>query len=287
MNKTHYEIALIVGRKGFEVEFARAALLGAGVSHQDIIEQEGKKECSLSVFFAGKAGADELYIFLKKLKIKNIRILRKVHRRTDWETRWKKGWKPFSLTEKIQLIPLFLSKAKCPKNKRPLYLDTTAAFGTGLHETTRFSAQLIEGLEGQFKTFLDVGTGSGILVAVALISGAVYVEAFDIDRSAVKVAAENLKVNGLRCDVLKSCDVQKYSSRREFDLVAANLITHDLVAFKHKIISLVSSGGHLVISGISLSNMGIVRKEYGRLPGIKIVKVFKGKEWAAFLLCKI
>jgi ribosomal protein L11 methyltransferase len=218
--------------------------------------------------------------------LKGIDVKLRVHRRTDWETRWKENWKPFPLTKKIHVIPLFLKNAKCPKRKTPFYLDTTAAFGTGLHETTRFSAQLIEGLQGRFKTALDVGTGTGILAAVALMSGASYVEAFDIDASAVKVAQKNLKANGLRCAVLKACDVQKYHPSRKFDLVVANLITHDLVAFKQKIISCVQSGGHLIISGISLKNMPLVKREYNFSAGLKCLKVVKGKEWSAFLFKK-
>jgi ribosomal protein L11 methyltransferase len=247
------------------------------------VEESGKERHKISVFFAQRAGALRLMRAFNALGLKGVPAKMCVHHRTDWETRWKENWKPFPLTRNIHVIPLFLKNAKCPKGKTPFYLDTTAAFGTGLHETTRFSAQLIEGLEGQFRTALDVGTGTGILAAVALMSGAVYVEAFDIDASAVGVARKNLKANKLRCHVLKACDVQKYHVARKFDLVAANLITHDLVAFKQKIISCVQPGGHLIISGISLKNMPLVKKEYNFSVGLKCLKVIKGKEWSAFL----
>jgi ribosomal protein L11 methyltransferase len=284
--KILYEVLFEVQLQEPSADLVRAALSGLGVALADIVEESGKDRHKISVFFADPAAARRLIKAFKVFGLKGVRVKMRVHRRTDWETRWKEGWKPFSLTRKIHVIPLFLKDAKCPKGKTPFYLDTTAAFGTGLHETTRFSARLIEGLRGRFKTALDIGTGTGILAAVALMSGATYVEAFDIDAGAVSVARKNLKANGLRCAVLKACDVQKYRSFRKFDLVAANLITHDLVAFKRKIIASVRPGGHLIISGISLKNMPLVKREYAPSVGLKCVKVLKGKEWAAFLFKK-
>ena len=282
MNILH-EVLWEVSPQGFSGDLVRAALLGAGVALSDMVEESGKKWRRISVFFPKKVEAVGLMRAFQALGLKGVKMRRRVHRKTDWESLWKKGWKPFSLTGKIHVIPLFLKNAKCPKGKVPFYLDTTAAFGTGLHETTRFSAQLIEGITGRFKTALDVGTGTGILAAVALMSGADHVEAFDIDARAVKVAQKNLKANGLRCRVLKACDVQKYQVLCAFDLVAANLITHDLVVFKHKIISCVKPGGYLIISGISLKNVPLVKTEYNAAVGLKSLKVVKGKEWSAFL----
>jgi ribosomal protein L11 methyltransferase len=283
MMKILYEVVWEVKRDGPLGDLVRAAVLGAGVLLSDVVEESGKERHKISVFFAQKALALRLMKAFNVFGLKGVDAHLRVHHRTDWETRWKKDWKPFPLTKNIHVIPLFLKNAKCPKGKAPFYLDTTAAFGTGLHETTRFSAQLIEGLKGRFKTALDVGTGTGILAAVALMSGASYVEAFDIDASAVDVARNNLKANKLRCAVLKACDVQKYNVARQFDLVAANLITHDLVAFKQKIIACVKPGGHLIISGISLKNMSLVKREYDPSVGLKCLKVTKGKEWSAFL----
>lgn len=284
--KILHEVLFDVKPQGPSGDLVRAALLGSGVVLSDIVEESGKDLRRISVFFGSANDARRLMFMFKASGLKGVKIARRVHRRMDWETRWKEGWKPFSLTRRIHVIPLFLKDAKCPKRKVPFYLDTTAAFGTGLHETTRFSASLIEGLRGRFKTVLDAGTGTGILAAVALICGADHVEAFDIDAGAVKVARKNLKANGLRCAVLKACDVKQYRCARKFDLVAANLITHDLLAFQRKIVSCVRSGGYLIISGISLANMPLVKRAYHAGAELKCLKVLKGKEWSAFLFKK-
>jgi ribosomal protein L11 methyltransferase len=286
-HKKLYEVALSMSRDEVVGACVRMALSGLGVNVADIVEQEDRKSRQLSVFFQTLALAKAFRLKALGLRLKGVKVLLRTHDQDDWETRWKKGWKPFALTPRVHVIPCFLENAKCPRGKVPLYLDTTAAFGTGLHETTRFSSQLIEGHRGKFKTFLDIGTGTGILVLVALFSGASYTEAFDIDADAVKVAQDNLKANHLKCNVLKACDVKNYKTERTFDLVAANLITHDLVAFRDKIIACVAPGGRLIISGISLKNMPLVRKTYNRSVGLKGIKVMKGKEWSAFLFQRV
>ena len=53
-----------------------------------------------------------------------------------------------------------------------ILMDTLLSFGTGLHETTQCMAQFIEDKKGKFESFLDIGTGTGILALVALKHGA-------------------------------------------------------------------------------------------------------------------
>ncbi|MFH0753725.1 MAG: 50S ribosomal protein L11 methyltransferase [Candidatus Omnitrophota bacterium] len=282
-SKRSYEVAFLLSNDPVAGACVMFALTGMGILKSDMVEQEDRKCRRISIFLPTILLARKLCSRFQALKVKGVKVSLRTHDQHDWQTRWKKDWKPFALTSRIQVIPCFIEKARCPRGKIPLYLDTTAAFGTGLHETTRFSAQLIESRQGTFQTFLDIGTGTGILVAVALLSGASRTEAFDIDPDALKVAQQNLKVNHLKCGKLSACDLKHYTFKSSFDLVVANLITHDLVAYKDKIVSCVSSGGCLIISGISLKNMPLVKKTYNRVLGLKCLKVVKGKEWSAFL----
>jgi ribosomal protein L11 methylase PrmA len=97
----------------------------------------------------------------------------------------------------------------------------------------------------------------------------------------VSVARQNLKANGLGC-VLKTCDVKDFKPARLFDLVAANLVSPDLIEFRDRILSFVRPGGHLVISGISLKNILRVKKAFAQA-GYRPVKVLKGREWSAIM----
>ena len=54
---------------------------------------------------------------------------------------------------------------------RSIVLDPGMAFGTGSHETTGMCANLMSEMSLEGKSFLDVGTGSGILAIVAKKNG--------------------------------------------------------------------------------------------------------------------
>jgi ribosomal protein L11 methyltransferase len=261
------------------------ALLSAlGCSVTDLVEEELRQQRIVSVYLLDRRAALVLRAAVKSACFPGAALFWKVHRASDWSTQWKKGWKPFALTRRLQLIPLWQDSRFCPKTRAPVFLETTNAFGTGLHETTRFTAQLIEGLSGQFDSFLDVGTGSGILAIVALKCGARRVTGVDIDPSAVKVARQNLKVNGLMC-VLRARDLNDFNASRPFDCVAANLVSMDLIEFRDRIISFVRPGGHLIVSGISLPNIARVKKAFAQ-KGLRLIRVLKGREWSAIQFCR-
>ncbi|MBF0618968.1 MAG: 50S ribosomal protein L11 methyltransferase [Candidatus Omnitrophica bacterium] len=280
-NQTQYQVGIKLPASLAAVQTMRMVLMSAGFDGSLLVEEEGRAGKVLSLFFCERGLAQKALLQLRALHLKKVRLFMKTHHERDWSTAWKRGWKPFSLTRRFHVIPLWQDKRTCPRGKMPIYLETTNAFGTGLHETTRFTAGLIEALEGAFSSFLDVGTGSGILAIVALKCGATRVAGFDIDPDAVRAAHHNLKANGLACS-LKAADVKDFEPARLFDLVAANLITQDLMEFRDRIVSCVQPGGHLIISGVSLKNVPKVKKAFA-LPFLAIKIIVKGKEWAAFL----
>ena len=280
-SKTQYQVGIRASLSSSVRDRVAAFLSLAGDGLCSLVEEEGKRGRTVSLYLKDKKQSDRLFVLCQAARIIGAKPFRCVHREKDWSSRWKEGWKPFSLTRKFHVVPLWQEKRDCPKGKIPVYLDTTNAFGTGLHETTRFTAQIIEGLSGRFSSFLDVGTGSGILAVVALKCGAVKCVGIDIDPGAVKVARQNLKANRLTC-FLKACDLNDFKPAHRFDLVAANLVSPDLIEFRDRILSFVRPGGYLVVSGISLANVKRVNRSFF-LAGLRPVKVIKGREWAAML----
>ena len=71
-------------------------------------------------------------------------------------------------------------------------IEPGRAFGTGHHESTRMALEWLEESLHAEDTVLDVGTGSGILAAAAMVLGAARAVATDIDPEAIEVAAANL-----------------------------------------------------------------------------------------------
>lgn len=276
-----YQVGLKLKPSGAGREIVWCLLAAAGFDMMSLVEEESRRERLLSFYVQDKKDMRDLKAKLRSIPLKGVVLFDKKHCRDIWSTQWKKGWKPFKLTERFYVVPLWQRRRVCPKGKTAIYLDTTNAFGTGLHETTRFTSRIIDDLRGKFLSFLDVGTGTGLLAAVACKSGATRVVGFDIDAGAIAVARQNLKANGLKT-VLKVCAACDFKAGKGFDLVAANLVSPDLIEDRDKIVSFVRSGGWLVVSGISLANMSRVKKAFC-IPSLTLSRTIKGKEWAAFL----
>src|SRR5256885_4724062 len=96
------------------------------------------------------------------------------------------------------------------------------AFGTGTHETTHLCLRAIE---KYFRggSFLDVGTGTGVLaIAAAKMFPEAHLEACDTDAEAIAIAKENARLNNVRDQIdfrVGSVDEETPSA----DLVSANL----------------------------------------------------------------
>lgn len=203
-------------------------------------------------------------------------------RESDWKTKWKKDFQAFQLTKKIMVVPTWQKKKYIKRRGEKIYIDSTVAFGTGLHATTKFMSNLIEELEGKFESFLDIGTGTGILSLVALKNGALRIKAIDIDKEAVKVAKDNFIKNGYNPAVVQFGNIQFLKKFVPADLVAANLMTQDLIRFQHQIFKLVLPGKFLAVSGISQENLPLLLKAFKKLP-LKVKKILRNKEWSAVL----
>ncbi|MDE2028105.1 MAG: 50S ribosomal protein L11 methyltransferase, partial [Candidatus Omnitrophica bacterium] len=180
------------------------------------------------------------------------------------------------------VVPVWYRDKYKPRRGRDVILmDTLLSFGTGLHETTQLLAQFIEDSQGSFKSFFDIGTGTGILALVALKNGAQEAVGIDIGALSVAAARDNMKANNLFFQV-RQADIGKYRPKKVYDFVAANLVTEDLIKHGPKIVGFVKKGGLLGVSGISLDNLARLRKAFASLP-LKCLKVSKGKQWAALL----
>jgi ribosomal protein L11 methyltransferase len=131
------------------------------------------------------------------------------------------------------------------------------------------------------KSFLDIGTGSGILAIAATKLGCTPVHAFDFDPEAVRVARANARVNQVVGKLkIGPGDVIKLSLRpnQKYDLICANLISNLLIAERQRIVAQLNSGGTLVLAGILKTEFGQVQKSFTDL-GLKLTAARSEKEW--------
>ncbi|MEE9535801.1 MAG: 50S ribosomal protein L11 methyltransferase, partial [Desulfobacterales bacterium] len=140
----------------------------------------------------------------------------------DWAEAWKAFFTPQKIGQKIVVKPTWCEYRADPDDI-VLELDPGMAFGTGTHPTTALCINLIEDYLNRGDSFIDIGTGSGILMIAAALLGAGFVCGLDKDNVAIDVAAANLQLNGL--------DPQNYSLstgnllegvKEKYDFIVAN-----------------------------------------------------------------
>ena len=136
------------------------------------------------------------------------------------------------------------------------------SFGTGHHPTTLFCLKQIDehAPENESRSFLDAGSGSGILAISAAKLGYSPIEAWDFDPQAVHVATENAEQNNLAKELMFHVrDLTQMSlGGRQFDIICANLIYDLLIAECEKLKSWTAPGGRLILAGILMASTNLL-----------------------------
>ena len=209
-------------------------------------------------------------------------------KREDWAESWKRHFHPQEIGGALLVKPSW-SKKRPRKNQAVVILDPGLSFGTGQHPTTSFCLNEIVRCRnnGIRQTFLDIGTGSGILAIAAAKLGYAPVRAFDFDPEAVRVARENTREN--RVDAkLKPVrgDVTRLSlqSARQYDVVCANLISNLLIAERQRIANRLKRDGTLVLAGILAAEFSEVERAFAGV-GLELVASRVENEWCSGSFC--
>lgn len=196
----------------------------------------------------------------------------------DWLAEWKKEWRPVEVGRFIVAPPW--SEIPSATDRIVIRIEPGMAFGTGTHETTRLCLKMIE---KYFRggSFLDVGTGTGILaIAAAKMFSEARVEAVDLDVEAVEIARENAGLNDVGAQIhfqVGPIDEQTASA----NLVCANLTAAVIVELLPLLLG--ATCGRLVLSGILDSQVEMVEAELREL-GTAILESEQDGEWCALVV---
>lgn len=170
--------------------------------------------------------------------------------KTDWLYAWKLHWKP---TESGRFIITPPWEKVENTDKIVIEIEPAMAFGTGTHETTRLCLEAIGGKYRDGQSFLDVGTGTGILAIAAAKMGATEILACDTDPGSIDNAGENAEMNGVAEKIIFY--VGEISGETPvFDFVCANLTLDVILPILSLLIE--KSGQILVLSGILIEQEG-------------------------------
>jgi ribosomal protein L11 methyltransferase len=214
----------------------------------------------------------------------HIGLVYRINYRQVDEQNWAESWKAFfwpqKIGERIVVKPSWRDYTAGP-GEIVLELDPGMAFGTGTHPTTALCVQLIESHLKSGDSFLDIGTGSGILMLAAAKLGAEWLCGSDRDGTAVRVAAENLRRNGV--DKWSACLVQGSLAepfKGRFDVVAANILTLVIVDLLDDIPRVLKKNGLFICSGIIDPNRDLVA---GKMTsqGFELIEIRQKEGWTA------
>jgi ribosomal protein L11 methyltransferase len=176
----------------------------------------------------------------------------------DWAESWKAFFWPQKIGARIVVKPSWRDYDARPDDI-VIEIDPGMAFGTGTHPTTSLCVRLIEAGLKPGDSFLDIGTGSGILMVAAGKLGAGRMCGVDRDELAVRIASENLGRNGIgaeRFDLVQGSLAAPFQGR--FDVVAANILTHVVLELLDDVPRVLKPGGIFICSGIIAENKDLV-----------------------------
>ncbi len=179
---------------------------------------------------------------------------------------------------------------RVPRGPHSILIDAGEAFGTAHHATTHGCLLAIDRLvrSQTFTTVLDLGCGSGVLaIAVAKALPRAAIIATDLDRQSVKVATENVRLNGVanRIALTTASGVDHMWLRQSppFELVIANILAGPLIRLAPAMARTVERGGTLLLSGILIPQAPQVIAAY-RSAGFHLVALDRITGWSTLTL---
>jgi len=202
----------------------------------------------------------------------------------DWASSWKDYFHPVRVGEKVVIKPSW-EEYEQADGDIVIELDPGMAFGTGTHHTTAMCIRCLEEVIKPGDTVFDIGTGSGIIAVAAAKLGAGVVQAVDLDSVAVRVARENVLINGVDNLVKVSEGDLLTGISGKADVIIANIIADIVIKLLVDIPSRLKDGGILIASGIISERMSDVTAAI-LANGLLVDKVIEEGGWVAVVVRK-
>ena len=175
----------------------------------------------------------------------------------------------------------------------PLLIEAGLAFGSGEHQTTAACLEAFDALlrRRRFPRVLDMGCGSAILaIAAGRADRHTRAVAVDNDPLAVRVAAENVRRNGVagRVTTLVAEGYADPAIRRAgpYDLIFANILADPLIAMAGDLKRHLAPGGVAVLSGL-LDRQATAVLAAHRAHGLREIARVERQPWVALVLRRL
>ena len=184
-----------------------------------------------------------------------------------------------------------ISTLKKKTKKKNILIPASTAFGTGSHPSTFLAIRNLEKIfkKGELKklSFLDVGTGTGILSFVIYKLSNKKINATDIDLESKRSFYRNAKLNSIsnfrfyRCYGLNNY----YLKKKKFTLIVSNILLTPLKKLAKDFKKHLVNGGVLIVSGILCSQKNDIVNYYSKF-NLKLVKSTYIEGWVSLIFKK-
>ena len=195
-----------------------------------------------------------------------LSVEREVIPDVDWVAKSLEGLKPVRAGR--FLVHGSHDRDKVRSGDIGIEIDAGQAFGTGHHGTTAGCLEVIDRVmrSRTVRNALDLGTGSGVLAIAVRKLKNIPVLATDIDPIATRVAAENVRTNGISSGIVTKTapgfHSTAFSEYGPFDLIIANILARPLIRMAPKLTDNLAAGGTVILSGILASQRWKVLSAY-------------------------
>ncbi len=167
----------------------------------------------------------------------------------DWDRWWKDCATPVHVSKRLWVRPPWVNFTPEESDAILLELEAKSAFGTGDHATTALIAGMIENLDLKGKSFLDIGTGTGILTMLADKLGAKLAVGTEIDMLALPCIAENFEKNHCKNAHAVFGFLDVFKSGTKFDAIVCNMIRTEFWPLRKDVERLLAPKGRFILTG--------------------------------------
>jgi ribosomal protein L11 methyltransferase len=260
--------------------------LGALGTEIDLLGRRNADTVLVSGYFDERPDADSLRdVIVNEFLIFGIdgQKIESIETRTvdeqDWLAEWKRHWQPVK-AGRFVIAPTWFDGSD--SGEIMIRIDPGMAFGTGTHDTTKLCLEAVSEHVKPGTSFLDVGTGTGILAIAAAKLGASPITACDTDEESVRIARENFELNGVS-EFVNIFNGPISASTGRAGVVAANLTLDVIVPILPLLLK--AADKVLILSGILAEQQPDIEAALIG-SGLDRFSIFYSGEWISVVILK-
>ena len=300
-------LEMTIKTTGADLKDTAAALTAAGFSDlvledqeefEDFLEQnktywdyideqlqqklQGLSQIKLYLEDSDTAGKARLTALVDKL---GLSLTESVLAETNWEDSWKENYPPVPVGERFVVLPYWLADT-CGEGKLPVILDPGLTFGTGAHPSTQRVMEAMETMVFPGSSWLDLGSGSGILSIAALRLGAKSAVGVDVDPKAEDIARQNAAYNGfsapkftaLTGNVTTDRPLMDRLAQKSYDTVLVNIVADVIIGLAPVLPAFLEERSDLICSGMLHDRLADVTAAL-EAAGLTVTSVRAKEDW--------